>query len=580
MKRALPLVLAFLSLPAWATTYYFAGGVYTTRYAHQTCGTGTCADYPAGGRVTGSFTTAAPLAANQPSTEITGSVTSYSFSDGLHTYANADASARIVAFSIATGASGAPSSATIQLQLWQAAAPHNAGNDRLDILLVGTPTGAGTNVTCSAFGASPANGVADVCTAYSGSTDTSQAITSLAGTWSVDVPIVLPPATPTTYHVASGPYTTRFPHTTCGTGACADYPLAARITGSFTTADALPANLAAIDVSGLVTAYSFGDGVHTYASGDANARIATFQVATDAGGVPSMQSVVLQQWQAPAPHNAGNARLNLMQIAGSAGAGTNATCASFGTSPAGAADACLAYSGSSDTSQAVSVLPTRTAIGAPLPLSLTPATYAYTGTAYTTIANHSSCTTGACADYASNMRVTGTFTLADRLPANFGPADFSGLVSAYSFSDGVHAIASAQPLARIVQFTLQTDAGGVPVSSQIGLEQWQAAPPHPAGSRLDMIGVSTSGSSAGINVDCTTDGASSPGTGTPDSCLNPATVTDTSLAVAEGGGWAAVPAASSAAATPVPALAREGRALLAIALLALAAVALRRRSAA
>ena len=117
MKRPALLVLAFLSMPAWATTYYFAGGPYTTRFDHQTCSTGVCADYPAGGRITGSFTTAAPLAANQPSTEITGSVTSCSFSDGVHAYANADANARIVAFSIATDASGKPSSATIQLQL-------------------------------------------------------------------------------------------------------------------------------------------------------------------------------------------------------------------------------------------------------------------------------------------------------------------------------------------------------------------------------------------------------------------------------------------------------------------------------
>lgn len=388
------------------------------------------------------------------------------------------------------------------------------------------------------------------------------------------------PAWATAYYFAGGVYTTRYAHQTCGTGACADYPAGARITGSFTTAAPLAASLPSTEITGSVTSCSFSDGVHAYANADANARIVAFSIATDASGKPSSATIQLQLWQAPAPHNAGNARLNLMQFASNASAGTNATCASFGTSPAGAADACLSYSGSSDTSQGVSVLPTRTAIGAPLPLSLTPATCAYTGATYTTIDNHSSCTTGTCADYASSMRVAGTFTLADRLPPNFGPADVSGLVGACSFSDGVHTIASGQPLARIVQFALQTDAGGVPASSQIGLEQWQAAPPHPSGSRLDMIGVSASGSSAGINVDCTTAGASAPGTGTPDSRLNPATVTDTSFALAEGGGWVAVPAASSTAATPVPALAREGWALLAIALIALAAVALRRRSAA
>ena len=577
MKRALPLVLALLSLPAWATAYYFAGGVYTTRYAHQTCGTGTCADYPAGARVTGSFTTAAPLAANQPSTEITGSVTSYSFSDGVNTYSSADANARIVTLSVATDATGKPSTTSIQLMLWQAAAPHNAGNSRFDLLLIGGTTGAGTNVTCSAFGASPINGVADACTSYSGSTDTSQAATTFAGTWSVDVPIVVPPGTPTTYYVATGPYTTRFPHTTCGAGSCADYPLGGRVAGSFTTAAALPPGLPATEVSGLVTSYSFSDGVHTYANADANVRVSGFQVSTDAGGLPSMQGVQLQQWQSPAPHNPGNKLFNVMQFGAIAGAGTNVACSSFGTSLSGAADACLAYSGSSDTSQAVSVLPTRTSVGAPLPLSLTPATYAYAGATYTTINNHTTCGTGTCADYTSSMRVSGWFTLADTLPSNFGPADFSGLVSAYAFSDGVHTIASASPLARIVMFSMQTDAGGLPTGTQIGVERWQGAPPHAAGSRLDVIGVAAAASSVAANAGCTAAAGTSPITGTPDACLNPVTDTDSSFAIANGGGWTIVGTGSAAAATPVPSLAGEGLALLAAALLALAGLTLRRR---
>lgn len=578
MRLVVSLVVALLSMPAWATTYYFAGGPYTTRFDHQTCGTGTCADYPAGARITGSFTTAAPLAANLPATEITGSVTSYSFSDGVNAYSSADANARIVAFSVSTDATGRPSIANIQFQLWQSAAPHNAGNNRLDILLVGTPTGGGTNVTCSAFGASPANGVADVCTGYSGSTDTSQAVTSLAGAWSVDVPIVLPPPTPTTYYVATGPYTTRFPHTTCGTGTCADYPLGGRITGSFTTADALPANLPASDVSGLISAYDFSDGVNSYASGNANARILIFALATDAGGLPTAQQVMIQQWQAPAPHDAGNNRVNLMQLLANAGAGTNVTCSSFGTSPAGAADACLSYSGSSDTSQAVSVLPTRTAIGAPPPLSLTPTTYAYSGTPYTTIVNHTTCLVGACADYTPAMRVTGSFTTVDRIPSNFALADFSGLVGSYSVSDGVRTIAGGAPLARLAAFQVATGAGGVPVDSLIFVEQWQGAGPHGAGSRFDMVSVAAAGASAGTNVDCPAGAGPSPLNGTPDICVIPSSVSDTSLAQAVGGVWS-IAGAASAGATPVPTLAREGLAALALVLFALGALAWRRRAA-
>lgn len=85
MTRLALLVLAFLSMPAWATTYYFASDPYTIRFPHSTCGTGTCADYPAGARVTGSFTTAVPLAGNLPATEVTPLVTSYSFNDGVNT---------------------------------------------------------------------------------------------------------------------------------------------------------------------------------------------------------------------------------------------------------------------------------------------------------------------------------------------------------------------------------------------------------------------------------------------------------------------------------------------------------------
>ena len=577
MQRVAWLVFAFLSTPAWATTYYFAGGAYTTRFPHQTCGTGICADYAAGSRVTGSFTTALPLVGNLPATEITASVSSYSFADGVNTYSSADANARIVVFSVATDATGKPSVVNVQLQQWQAAAPHNAGSNRFNALFVGSPTGGGINVACSTFGNSPSNGVADVCTAYLGTTDTSQATSSLAGAWSVDVPIVLPPGTPTTYYVASGPYTTRFPHTTCGTGICADYPLGARITGSFTTAEPLPPNLATTEVSGLVTAYSFSDGVSTYANTDANARIGAFGLSTDAGGLPSMQQVQLQLWQAAGPHNAGNDRFDLLQMTANAGAGTNVGCSSFGTSQAGAADACVAFLGSTDTSQAVSALPTRTAIGVPLPLALTPTTYTYSGGTYTQIFNHTTCGTGTCADYAPGMRVTGSFTTADRLPPNFGPADFSGLVSAYGFSDGIHTIANGGPLARIVAFTMQTDAAGLPVAAQVGFEQWQAGPPHVAGSRLDMIGVSATGSSAGVNVNCSANATTSPLTGTPDICLNPASVADTSLALADGGGWAIAGAGAGSGASPVPALEREGLALLA-AMLAFAAALARRRN--
>lgn len=578
MTRLALLVLAFLSMPAWATTYYFASDPYTIRFPHSTCGTGTCADYPAGARVTGSFTTASPLAGSLPATEVTPLVTSYSFNDGVNTYSSADANARIFHFTVGTDATGKPSGATVHLQQWQAAAPHNAGNSRFNLLLVGSPTGGGTNVTCSTFGASVSNGVADVCTAYVGSTDTSQAMTALAGAWSVDVPIVVPPNVPTTYYIASGPYTTRFPHSTCGSGTCADYPLAARITGSFTTVLPLPANLPATEISGLISAYSFSDGVNTYASIDPNVRVGVFQVQTDAGGVPGLPQIMLQQWQAPAPHNAGNDRFNALRLDSQSGAGTNISCTGFGSTPAGAADACTAFTGSSDTSQAVSLLPLRTAIGAPPPLSLAPTTYAYSGTPFMTIVNHTTCAVGLCADYLASMRVTGTVTLVDRLPPNVNLTDVSGLVSAYGFADGVHTIAGTNPNARMLLFSVQTDPAGVPFGSQLVLEQWQAAGPHNAGDRLDLIGVAASGSSAGTNVLCPAAGAPSPINGVPDACASPTTSTDSSLATASGGAWAIAGAGTGSGAAPVPTLAAGLLVLLSTLLGAAGAGAVRRRA--
>lgn len=578
MKRPALLVLAFLSMPAWATTYYFAGGPYTTRFDHQTCSTGVCADYPAGARITGSFTTAAPLAANLPATEITPLVTSYSFNDGVNAYSSADANARIERFSVQTDATGKPFGVGVRLQRWQAAAPHNAGNDRLGVLFIGSPTGAGNNATCSSFGASAFNGVPDVCNGFIGSTDTSQGITMLADAWSVDVPIVIPPDVATTYYVASGPYTTRMPHTTCGTGTCADFPLGSRITGSFTTAVPLPANLPAIDVSGLISAYGFSDGVTTYANGDPNVRIGTFQLQTDASGVPGLQQVLLQRWQAAGPHNAGNARFNLLFFTPASAAGSNVTCTTFGTSPAGAADACIGFTGSSDTSQALSQLATRVAIGAPVSLALTPTTYVYTGGTYTTINNHTTCLVGACADYTPAMRVTGSFTTVDRIPANFALADVTGLVASYSFSDGVRTIAGGAPLARLAAFQVGTDAGGVPVDSLIVVEQWQGPAPHGAGSRFDMITVPAAGASAGTNIDCPSGASISPQNGTPDICLSLSTVSDTSLALAPGGGWSIASAPSQGGATPVPTLAETLLALLAVVLAAAGARAARRRA--
>jgi hypothetical protein len=145
-------------------------------------------------------------------------------------------------------------------------------------------------------------------------------------------------------------------------------------------------------------------------------------------------------------------------------------------------------------------------------------------------------------------------TLVDRLPPNVNLTDVSGLVSAYGFADGVHTIAGTNPNARMLLFSVQTDPAGVPVGSQLMLEQWQAAGPHNAGDRLDLIGVAASGSSAGVNVLCPAAGAPSPVNGVPDACDRPTTSTDSSLATpAAARGRSQAPGQEWAA--PVPTLA-------------------------
>jgi hypothetical protein len=104
-------------------------------------------------------------------------------------------------------------------------------------------------------------------------------------------------------------------------------------TKAFATAVPQPANLPTIDVSGLISAYGFSEGVIMYAHGDPSDHIGAFQVQTDAAGVPAMQQVHLQRWQAARPQNAGNARLDLLFFTPAAAAATNITCTAFGTSP-------------------------------------------------------------------------------------------------------------------------------------------------------------------------------------------------------------------------------------------------------
>ena len=84
--RSVALLLACaIALPAFATTYTFTSPSYSFVIPFTPpCTVGTCVNYTTSMNVAGSFTTAAPLAANLLNTDVRGAITSYSFNDGLN----------------------------------------------------------------------------------------------------------------------------------------------------------------------------------------------------------------------------------------------------------------------------------------------------------------------------------------------------------------------------------------------------------------------------------------------------------------------------------------------------------------
>lgn len=139
---------------AHAATYSYTGPAFTTLAPFTApCAVAACANFPAGSRVQGTFTTAAPLAANLTNQNILALVTGFSFSDGLASYVNTDPQVTLMNASITTNAAGTPVSMTFIPIRWRAPAPH-AVNDRVDYLFI-TPASsfAEHNAPCAAVSA-------------------------------------------------------------------------------------------------------------------------------------------------------------------------------------------------------------------------------------------------------------------------------------------------------------------------------------------------------------------------------------------------------------------------------------------
>ena len=111
-----------------------------------------------------------------------------------------------------------------------------------------------------------------------------------------------------TYTFSSDNYFSIANFSSCDSGPCANYTASMSLTGSFTLASALPPNFSGgADITSQVTAYSFSDGVNTYASTNPNSRIYNFAVVTDGSGNITIGNILLELWQSgSSPHAVGN----------------------------------------------------------------------------------------------------------------------------------------------------------------------------------------------------------------------------------------------------------------------------------
>lgn len=311
---ALAVALAATSPAATATDYHVLTSILSGYQNHSTCSVGACTDYVPGLRMTGAFTTAAPIVS--PGADLATSVVSFSFTDGINTWSSADPNVRISQFQVAVDAGGRPTTMVMILHRWQTAGPHAAGA-RLDVLSLGPGiAGVAANLGCSAVGVHPTTAIPDFCTATASDTNTSQAGASFYQRFAVGAPVPVPPLQPTTYTFGGPAYGSFVNHTACAVGTCGDFDATMRVTGTMTTFEPLPPGLAAQLMNGIVAAYAFSDGLTTYDSTDPQVREGFVFFGTDGFGVPSDTLFVLMRWQQGAGPHAPGDRADVLQISG------------------------------------------------------------------------------------------------------------------------------------------------------------------------------------------------------------------------------------------------------------------------
>jgi len=110
----------------------------------------------------------------------------------------------------------------------------------------------------------------------------------------------------------------------CGSPPCPSFTTAMHQSGSFTTLAPLAAGETNLDISGLITAYDFNDGITHYTSSDANGFLMTALATTDGAGNILTANITVAQWRT-ASHGA-NDRLSAMGTPVNAQSWSNVYC--------------------------------------------------------------------------------------------------------------------------------------------------------------------------------------------------------------------------------------------------------------
>jgi len=167
-----------------------------------------------------------------------------------------------------------------------------------------------------------------------------------------------------------GNYATIANHTACTTSPsslCADFSASDNVTGTFTTAGPLPANASDLEIGATVVSYSLFSGLDTIASTNADARLNTLRISTDASGnITGVNLLHAVLWQTGSvPHSTADRFAAITLVPGNNGVSTrNSGCTTVGTGDSGIADTCLVAT-ITDASRS-------TAYNAPVAVSMAP----------------------------------------------------------------------------------------------------------------------------------------------------------------------------------------------------------------